>query len=253
MDERMTQTKTLSEAIDQLNAAVEWAAVHGSCTGYFAALYVALAGTVSVQLEHGKFDAGDRVEAVFLHALNRYLDARRAYLDGAPVTDVWRYAFNASAASEPVVLQHLLLGLCAVLYLDLAVATLHIVPAPAHAAFQADYERLHAIASKVMDGAHQTLRQIWPRLHTLQRFIGRPGTPTLGLDIEEAGPAMWDWINQTALLTPATQAIEIVKLDRQAARRAGGIRHPGLIPRLALLAVRLSERGTVPEKLHVLR
>ncbi len=245
----ITHPQTVQETVNALEEAVTWSVDNTSQVGYFAAWYQALAQRVYGQLQQGAFKHPAEVEQVFVRMVGRYLIAFDAYKNTKSIpSDAWKYYFSASSAWSPIVLQHVLMGVHTVANLDLKVAMLQVESAEKTRINRHDIEQMWTLMEEVMEEKQRMFRALWPRLRTLEPFIGIPEKSAWGLEKEHSTASRWAWINQVSLFNPAEQAIEIVKLDRSVVGQLQRIRHPGVSAGMAILAIRLSERGTVQEK-----
>ena len=89
--------------------------------GYFAALYAQVTAAVALRCADGRFDDVAGMEELVDRFARRYTDAYRANAASMPVTKAWALAFETAGSSEPLVVQHLLLGINAHINLDLGI------------------------------------------------------------------------------------------------------------------------------------
>ena len=93
----------------------------GSRSGYFAAMYGRVTAAVHHRAESGRFADAARMEAFVARFARRYTDAYWAHAAGQPTTRCWALAFTTAQTPDPLVVQHLGLGMNAHINLDLGV------------------------------------------------------------------------------------------------------------------------------------
>lgn len=99
----------ITPVIDRLTAIIANAEAQASRTGYFAGLYRRVTIAVRDQIE--SFDDPVRLARLDVIFASRYLDALAAWQAGQPCSSCWQVAFTATQSAQPIILQHLLLGI----------------------------------------------------------------------------------------------------------------------------------------------
>ena len=105
------QARTIDEVLAIQQEIIHRAIRDQSPLGYFAALYHMFTEKVKEGIAQGAFLNGPRMEQLDVRFANHYFAAVSHYRVGGWVPSAWRYAFNASESSLPIVLQHLMLAL----------------------------------------------------------------------------------------------------------------------------------------------
>src|SRR5688500_14529012 len=116
------QAKTLNEVITCLDTIIDDCIRAKSRMGYFACLYRKMTVAIRDAIVNNVFADAARMEKLDVYFANRYLDAYDQYSSGQNPTVSWQTAFDAAAADQLTVLQHLLLGINAHINLDLGIA-----------------------------------------------------------------------------------------------------------------------------------
>lgn len=112
--------------------------------GYFAAMYGRVTAAVEQRARQGRFDDPARMEAFVARFARRYIDAYRSHVVGRPVTRSWALAFDVADRADPLVVQHLALGMNAHINLDLGVVVAELAAAASEdAAPEPDADTLH--------------------------------------------------------------------------------------------------------------
>ena len=247
----MTAT-TIDEVITQLVEVIERAKREQSRLGYFPALYRKVTIKVKEGIAEGIFDDGPRMEKLDVIFANRYLEAIHNQWDGKPVTDAWRVSFKAVDSGSITVLQHLLIGMNAHINLDLGIAAAHTSPGDAIAGLYEDFNKINGVLASLVNGVKEELTQVWPTLSFLDKLAGRLDDVIINFSMEKARDHAWAFAETLAPLNPTDQASKIRDADQWASRFAHVVWKPGMMMRLANLAISLTERGTVAEKIDLL-
>jgi len=116
------QAQTIDEVVYLLDAVLIRTRRERSRLGYFAALYRRVTLRVKEGIQKGEFEDGARMEKFDVIFANRYLEATYQYWNGVKPTRAWQLAFAACRDWNPVVLQHLLMGMNAHINLDLGIS-----------------------------------------------------------------------------------------------------------------------------------
>lgn len=249
----MPAAASLDEVIAQLDAIIAQARGRGSADGYFAALYRGVTAEVKAKIPAAQFEDGARMERLVVIFANRYLAAHAAFEAGRPASACWIASFTAARTNEPVVLQHLLLGMNAHINLDLGIAAAEVAAGGPLAALQTDFNRINDVLAAMIDDAQLQLAKVWPLLRRLDGFAGKSDEAIANFSLRRARDYAWLLARDlTALPAGPLREARIGVADTMAATLAAGILRPGLIAGKLLTAVRLTERGSVADKLDAL-
>jgi len=101
---------TIEEVLEALDTIIARALEEGSRVGYFAAVYRKVTAKIAEGIATGFFDDGERMERLDVTFADRYLSSLSRYQSGGMATKSWELALQATAASRPIMLQHLLVG-----------------------------------------------------------------------------------------------------------------------------------------------
>jgi len=103
--------RTIDDVIARLGDIVTYCRRTGSRLGYFPALYRKVTIQVKEDIAAGRFDDGARMETLDVRFANRYFEAFDQHRRGAMPTRSWAYGFAQAESPEPLILQHLMLGI----------------------------------------------------------------------------------------------------------------------------------------------
>src|SRR5260221_33293 len=140
----------IDEAIQLMEEVIDSSRAGKSRLGYFAALYHRVTTTVKHGIDTGFFDNGDRMAKFDVVFANRYLEALTAYEEGKPCSSSWQLAFEAAETDQPIVLQHLLLGMNAHINLDLGIAAATICPGTEISTLEGDFNKINMVLSSLV-------------------------------------------------------------------------------------------------------
>lgn len=249
----MPAAASIDEVISRLDAIIADCRTRESADGYFAALYRGVTAEVKRNVPLGYFEDGPRMERLVVIFASRYLVAYEAFAAGRPASACWTASFMAARTKEPIVLQHLLLGMNAHINLDLGIAAAEVVAGGPIGALQTDFTRINTLLGGMVDDAQLRLARIWPLLRQLDGFAGDGDEAIANFSMRRARDYAWSLARDLAALPdgPMRKArIEVA--DTMAVALAAAILRPGFVASKLLTAVRLTEHGTVAEKLDAL-
>ena len=158
----MARAETIDDVVAELESIIAWCEGRGSRLGYFPALYRKVTVAVRDGLAVGRFEDAARMERLDVVFANRYLDAFDHYRRGEPITRAWAYTFRMAERAEPLILQHLLLGMNAHINLDLGVAAAEIAPGRALAALRRDFDVINGLLQERIDEVQAQLSRCSP-------------------------------------------------------------------------------------------
>jgi hypothetical protein len=131
---------TIDEVLEALDTIIARALDEGSRVGYFAAVYRKVTAKIAEGIATG-FDDGERMQRLDVTFADRYFSALSRYQSGGMATRSWDLALQATAASRPIILQHLLVGINAHINLDLRIAAAEAAPGQALPGLRRDFDR----------------------------------------------------------------------------------------------------------------
>src|SRR6266508_3815326 len=182
---------TIERVLATLDGVIARALERGSRVGYFAAIYRKVTAKVAEGIARGFFDDAERMERFDVTFADRYLVALAGYEHGGEPTRSWERAFRATAASRPIILQHLLVGINAHVNLDLRIAAAATAPGPALPGLRRDFDRINEILGALIAGVESDLAEVSPWMGLLYRIGGRHDEEVIRFSIEMARTEAW--------------------------------------------------------------
>lgn len=243
--------ETVAEVLEALDAIIDRALEAGSRVGYFAAIYRKVTAKVAEGIAAGFFDDNERMQRLDVTFASRYLCALALHEQGGRPTRSWELAFEAAAASRPIVLQHLVVGINAHINLDLGIAAAETAPGPTIADLRADFDRINEILAMLMASIERDVAEISPWIGLLARIGGRHDDEIVRFSIEAARAEAWRFATELAPIARRHWGGPIGARDARVARLARIVLHPGLLA-AGLLVIRARESNDVRHNIEVL-
>ncbi len=244
--------RTIDEVVEKLDQVIATARSQESRMGYFPALYRKVTVAVRDGIREGVFEDNERLERLDVVFANRYLDAVEKYERGEQPTRSWEVSFKAAKKRRYIVLQHLLLGMNAHINLDLGIAAAEVAPGGQLPGLRDDFKKINELLALQVDGVKEELATVWPKLRRLDRLAGTAEDRLINFSIRKARSFAWRLAQELAALPPERREAAIDLTDLFVAKLSGRIRKPGRKARIAMLWIRLGEKGTVPEIIDLL-
>lgn len=240
---------TIDEVILALDQIISEAIKNNDPAGYFAALYRKVTIKVKEGIASGFFDDGPRMEQLDVVFANRYLDALSAFRNNLPVTQSWQKAFDLYARKSPIVLQHLLMGMNAHINLDLGIAAVEVSEGKNLADLENDFNRINEILSSLVHEVQGDLSAIWPALKFILKWTGKVDDYLVDFSMKLARDGAWKFATEYSAVPNSEKSGTITHRDMKVAAKTDVILKPGMIASLVLWLIRITERGSVAEKI----
>lgn len=249
----MTQATTIDEVIEILEDIISASEHNNSPLGFFAILYLKVTKKVKEGIDQQFFDDNSRMEKLDVIFANRYLAAYFAYQQKENLSYCWRKAFEAADSYWPITLQHLLLGINAHISLDLGVAAAEVSAGQPITDLKNDFDKINQILAALVNDVQNDLATIWPTLAKILRWTKKLDDHLINFSMELVRNDAW----KLAVLLSGDNSDDIPSAiearDLIVTRYADVINSPGFVPKIVLGVVRLGERGSVAEKIRLLR
>ncbi|OFX63537.1 MAG: hypothetical protein A2066_11690 [Bacteroidetes bacterium GWB2_41_8] len=246
----LQKINTIDEVISALENIILESEENNDPAGYFAALYLKVTQKVKEGISTGFFDNGPRMEQLDVVFAKRYLTALEAYRKNQPVTESWQKTFVISAQYWPIVLQHLLMGMNAHINLDLCVAAAEVSKENELANLENDFNKINEILSSLVHDVQGSLSMVWPALKYILKWTGKIDDYLVDFSMKLARDGAWKFANEFSLVSETEKVKAIITRDKRVAGKVNIILKPGLPATLALRIIRITERGTVAEKIR---
>ncbi len=243
----------IDEVLVRLEEVIAHSETADDPAGYFAALYHKVTTKVKEGIAAGFFDDGERMERLDVDFAERYLQAWDAWQRGEPLTESWRLCFVYASRWRPIVLQHLLVGMNAHINLDLGIAAAECMNGKQLDDLKDDFDRINAILSGLVHEVQDKLSAVWPALKWLLKLTGKVDDYLVDFSMKKARDGAWKFAGEYFACAEAEKAGCMEKRDQRIREIAAVVTQAGVIGTTVLFLVRISERGTVSEKIAKLR
>lgn len=245
--------QTIDEVIARLEDIILESEETNDPSGYFAALYQKVTIKVKEGIANNYFDDCGRMEQLDILFAQRYINAWNACKNGTTMTGAWQKAFDLKTNYWPIVLQHLLMGMNAHINLDLGIAAAEVSRGKNLDDLKNDFNRINEILSSLVHEVQDNLSVVWPALKLVLKWTGEIDDYLVDFSMKLARDGAWEFAN--LVFNTAENDLETCLNDRdlRVANKIRVILEPGLIASAVLAVVRLTERGTVAEKIRKLR
>jgi hypothetical protein len=244
---------TIDDVIEVLESIIEESTANQSTLGYFAVLYQKVTIRVKEDIAAGVFDDGPRMEKLDVIFAKRYIDAYFAWKNNKPISKSWETAFTQSENSQLLVIQHLLLGMNAHINLDLGIAAAETAAGKSMATLEDDFKRINEILASLVDEVQEGLSSIWPFLRKILRLLNKVDNYIVAWSMKIARNGAWKFALKMANVLSGQKASEINVRDQKIATKTKIITQPGIWVQSLFWIIRMSERGSVTEKIAKLK
>lgn len=241
--------ETIEEVISALDKIIAESEQNNDPAGYFAALYRKVTIKVKEGIASGFFDDALRMEQLDIVFASRYLNAYEAFRKNQPVTESWRKAFELSDKYWPIVLQHLLMGMNAHINLDLGIAAVEVSKGKNLADLETDFNKINEILSSLVHEVQGNLSAVWPALKYILKWSGKVDDYLVDFSMKLARNGAWKFANQYSLVSEKKE-LEIVQRDVKIAGIVNVILKPGWLATIVLRIIRITEFGSVADKIR---
>jgi hypothetical protein len=173
--------------------------------GYFAALYAQVTAAVALRCADGRFDDAARMEELVDRFARRYTDAYRAHAADLSVMRAWELAFQTARSSEPLVVQHLLLGINAHINLDLGVVVADMARARSVPMddLAPDFGAINDVLAELTDRCQAAVVAGSPLLAAADVLLGDHDEALTRFSLRVARDGAWEFATQLSRATVA--------------------------------------------------
>ncbi len=180
----------IEQVLHRMGVILDETVNHRSRIGYFAAMYRRVTHRVKEGIDRGDFEDADRMSRFDAAFAAHYFHALDAFQNGQKTRQAWQLAFDATASEKPLILQHLLLGMNAHIYLDLGIAAAEIAPGDQYRLLKSDFDRINQILFTELDPTQNRVGKHSPWLGLLDFALGQYD--------EALGRYALKWLRQSA-------------------------------------------------------
>lgn len=249
----MLNINSIDDVIAALEKIIVEAEKNNDVSGYFAVLYLKVTKKVKEGIETNQFEDGPRMEMLDVIFASRYLNAYQAWKKNEPVSASWKKTFESSTDFWPIVLQHLLMGMNAHINLDLGVAAAAVSKEKNIYALQNDFNKINEILSSLVNEVQNNLAEIWPTLKKILQKTRKVDDFLVDYSMQLSRDGAWKFATGIANKADAELPVLIEARDKKVAEKSKIIINSGFIARLIFGIIRISELGSVKQKIAKLQ
>lgn len=248
----METINTIDDVIEALDEIIQECKDNQVPLGYFAALYRKVTIQVKEGIAEDFFDDGPRMETLDVIFAKRYIDAYRRHQKSESITASWLRAFELAPKYWPIVLQRLLIGMNAHINLDLGIAAAEVMKGKDIQYLKNDFNKINDILSELVVEVEEDLSQIWPFLKKILKWVGKVDDFLINFSMKIARDGAWGFAEELSKTSEDNIEAVIQSRDHDVAKIASLITNPGWIASLLFKIIRITEKGTVKEKIQKL-
>ena len=219
----------IDEVVDAIQSIVDWSISASSRLGYFAALYKRITIAVRTALNEGAFENAARMERFDVAFASRYFDALNGYFHPERFpnpTRSWRLTFDGSHRPEPIIVQHMLVGVNAHIDLDLGIVAHTISPGGQLASLRSDFNTINAVLASQIDDVVLRLNELSPALAELYAVLEENEIFLINEAVKTYRDSAWRFATILALQPAFARPLTIWARDRKVAEQGESIYDP---------------------------
>lgn len=186
--------------------------------GYFAAMYGRVTAAVQARAAAGRFEDPERMERFVVAFARRYTNAYRSRSAERPTTQSWRLAFDTAERRDPLVVQHLLLGMNAHINLDLGIVTAELARRERSLdAMAADFGAINGVLAEMVDRCQAAVVAASPVLALVDDLLAEHDEAAATFSLRVARDGAWAFAEQLHSAEPQRWEELVAARDRSVA------------------------------------
>jgi len=249
---RMSNTSEIDAVLAKLDEIVRACESTKDRLGYFAAMYRRVTRRVRQGILTGFFEDGSRMATLDRLFADRYFEALANFRSGGKVPEAWAVTFRTGQSQCAIILQHLLLGMNAHIYLDLGIAAAQVSQGQDYSALEGDFQRINTILFEELNPTENKLGTLSPWIRILDFTMGDIDEWLARQSLRCLRESAWEFGRRLTLLDRGQWEREIRERDSLAACLGEFLVSPGLIERVAIGLVHLVEDHDVVRGIETL-
>jgi len=237
----MPVAATIDEVLAQLESIIDDCIKTNSRAGYFATLYYKVTNGVRQGIQNNVFEDGKRMENLDVLFANRYLTAYDQWKNKQQTTGSWRVAFETVEKRQPLVLQHLLLGMSAHINLDLGIAVVEAAKGQDLENSSADFNSINTIISSLTYQVIGELNRVSPLLSLMGLHATNYNSILIQFSIDNARDGAWCFAEELSKLDGSSYDNCISARDKNITQLAQSMVHANTLLRITLWIIHMFE------------
>lgn len=217
---------TITDVIDRLTDIINQSKKENSPLGYFAALYRKVTIRVRDGIARGEFADNAQMEKLDILFAKRYIEAYDQWRSSKTPTKSWNLAFLASKRTEPLIIQHLLLGINAHINLDLGITANETIGDKPIESLKSDFDAINNILAEMVDDVQNQIGKVSPLFGILDPITGRSDEYLAKFSMNIARDGAWGFANELYKATREDRERMIADRDFTISVLAEGLASP---------------------------
>ncbi|WP_026899124.1 DUF5995 family protein [Daejeonella oryzae] len=248
----MTYTN-IDEIIFELETIIENCVQSNSRIGYFAILYLKVTCRVKEEISKKSFQDCIRMEKLDIVFAQRFIEAYYSWKKSEQVTASWEIVFRTATLPQPIVIQHLLLGINAHINLDLGIATVETMQNDSFQNIRQDFNSINNILNDMISKVEENLGKVSPAIRLLNLHKKNYDEMLVQFSIKTAREGAWIFATELAGKTGKAYVQCIAERDKKISYLGNCISFPGKWLHLTLKIIRIFEWRQPSEIIRILR
>lgn len=247
----MTQhvrTATIEDVLSDLDRIVDITLDENSSLAIFAYVYRFITTKLMEGICVKRFEDNKRMERFGTELARMYIDAFWHFREQKPVSSPWKVAFKAGELEDPeiqpVIAQHLMLGMNAHINKDFGIAAVRIAPGEQVDSFKNDFKAFSRLLIEWGGEMVRRVNRISPLMFLLDWYGERDDEAIVTFSIRRACNFSWNLAHALAHAPEEERAYLIRRVEGQVTRIASVLAHPPdtLLTRLLILIQQFEEK-----------
>lgn len=198
----MPETVTIDDVLTDLDEIVDLTLSEESPLAIFAYVYRRTTAKIAAGIENGRFEDNERMEEFDVDFAQRYIDAFWRYREKEMVSASWEVAFRAADPDfnsfNPVIMQHLLLGMNAHINLDLGISAAEIAPGWQINELEHDFMLVNDLLEELINEIQQRISRVSPMMFLLDLIGENSDEEIVNFSIRKARGFAWNFAQNLA-------------------------------------------------------
>lgn len=188
-----SELTTIDDVLAELDDIVTVTMSENSPLVIFAFVYHRTTARIAEGIREGTFEDPQRMERFDVDFAKRYIEAFWRHRHGKPVPFSWEIAFQAAKSSghQPVIMQHLLLGVNAHINLDLGVVAAETVPGGHINMLKKDFMTVNRLLEELIEEMQERIGRVSPLMFLLDWIGERNDEAVINFSIRRARDFAW--------------------------------------------------------------
>jgi hypothetical protein len=212
--------QTIEEVVATLTEIIDDCRRRNSRLGYFPAMYRKVTLRVDEGIQGGQFEDNQRMERMDVIFANRYIEAYQLFRAGKRPTRSWDFTFEMAGQSQPMIIQHLLLGMNAHINLDLGIAAAEVCRGQNLDRFKNDFFEINDVLVNLLNDVQNGVNESSPLFHVLDRLGWRVDEALGNFSIRHARQSAWNKAQELHQLPKSEWPEQINAFDEEVASLA---------------------------------